>query len=872
MAAMQSPILDTLKALWRALRGSRQDGSQELELVFRAKYVNFQELLESNAEMLRVIGVIERKLSGREVFGMATLHSVASQAVFHGLRMVTAFESLSGAKAPALRNRLRDIQDRLRELLAAPTAAAGERILALSRVGREMADVVGGKSANLGELKSRLGLPVPEGFAVTTTAFREFVGREDLAAEIAKRTLGLTPEDPASIQRASEEIQRLILLAPLPEGFAEELLAAHAALAGRLGRDPGEITVSVRSSAVGEDGELSFAGQYLSVLGVPRARLVESYKYVAASLYTPRAISYRLLKGVPDAASSMGVAVLAMVRAVSSGVMYTRHPFDPAVDGILVNAVWGLGLYAVDGVVTPDTYEVDRAGERIVRAEVASQTARMDAAEGGGLTRREMAADQAARPCLTPEQVLGLARWGRLLEEHYGQPQDVEWALDEAGDLVLLQSRPLAPVGGSAGKSGDAAPPVPGFEVLLEGGATACPGSGSGPAVLVRSEDDLAVFPEGGVLVADHSSPTFMVVMNRARAILTDHGSVTGHMASLAREFGVPALLDLGRATRCIPAGTVVTVDATRGRVYRGRVDSLLQARSPEAAPLRGTPVHGLLKAVAGLITPLNLHDPGSPEFSPEGCRTLHDITRYLHEQSYAAMFKLGDLASGRGGLSVCLDAGVGLDLHVIDLGGGLTEAVRGQACVRLDMVASRPLKALMRGLADEAFKEAGLKPVQLRGFLSVMGRQMVDGPNVGAERFGDKSYAIVSDTYLNFSSRVGYHYGVLDCYLGPVVNNNYITFSFMGGAAGDERRARRARAIAMILKALGFTVKVTGDRTEGRYQKYAAEMIEDRLVQMGRLLQYTRQTDMLMVSEESVAAMAESFLRGDRVFDLGAG
>jgi pyruvate, water dikinase len=133
-----------------------------------------------------------------------------------------------------------------------------------------------------------------------------------------------------------------------------------------------------------------------------------------------------------------------------------------------------------------------------------------------------------------------------------------------------------------------------------------------------------------------------------------------------------------------------------------------------------------------------------------------------------------------------------------------------------------------------------------------------------GAERFGDRSYAIISDKYLNFSSRVGYHYGVLDSYCGRTVTNNYITFSFKGGAADDARRSRRARAIARILEALDFTVNVVADRVDGRFQKHEAKIIEDRLDQLGRLLQFTRQMDMLMDSDMSVALMADAFLEGN--------
>ena len=161
-------------------------------------------------------------------------------------------------------------------------------------------------------------------------------------------------------------------------------------------------------------------------------------------------------------------------------------------------------------------------------------------------------------------------------------------------------------------------------------------------------------------------------------------------------------------------------------------------------------------------------------------------------------------------------------------------------------------------------------RPIQLSGLLSVMREQLMAPPNV-EERFGEKSYAIISDKYLNFSSRVGYHYSVLDAYVGQTVNKNYLTFSFKGGAADDLRRNRRVRAIALALMGLDFTVEVKGDRVDARLQKYAAPVLEEKLDHLGRLLQFTRQLDMLMVSEASVELVAKNFLAGNYGLDLSA-
>jgi len=867
MDRMHSPILANLKRMLLPLIGRKPQPVRKDQSVFRFKYVNFQELLESNSDVLRTISSLEEMVPGRRVFGMAFLQSAASQAVFHCLRMVRGYENLSGEAQPVLRARIESIGKELKSALSSERGGAqGPLFLDLSEIAQDSVELVGGKCANLGETRNRAEMPVPDGFCVTTAAFRAFVEFSELDAEIAKRTMGLDASDPAALQQASEDIQRMILLAPFPGGFEDALAERREALARRIGCGGDDFRVALRSSAIGEDGALSFAGQYLSVLGVAPGKVAESYRYVVASLYTPRAIAYRLLKGIPDEAAAMAVLCLEMVRSKASGVMYTRHPFDPEDSNLLINAVWGLGPYAVDGVVNPNRFTVSRDGLEILSQDVPGQDVRLECGPGGGLVESGVEPGSQGRPCLSPLEVKTLARWGLRLEEHFGAPQDVEWAMDAGGRLVILQSRPLA-VAGEEKTPRIRRKPLEGFTVLAEGGEAACPGAGCGRVYAVAREDDLAMFPDGGVLVAAHSSPTFLVAMSKARAIVTDHGSVTGHMASLAREFGVPTILGLRGAVGALTPGTLVTVDADNVRVYEGRVEPLLDLAQDVPAPMLGTPVHDLLKRVSALIAPLTLVDPKSPCFSPENCMTLHDITRFLHERCYTAMFKLGDQASGEGGMAVHLDVGIGLDLHIIDLGGGLREESGDSDRVERADVLSKPFKALLQGLADENFVASGPRPVQLRGFLSVMGRQMVDAPSLGSERFGEKSYAIISDKYLNFSSRVGYHYGVLDSYCGKTVAKNYITFAFKGGAAGEERRERRARAIALILEALCFQVSVSGDRVEGRFQKYAPDVIEEKLVQIGRLLQFTRQTDMLMTSESAVPAMVESFLRGDTVF-----
>ncbi|MDI6853060.1 MAG: PEP/pyruvate-binding domain-containing protein [Deltaproteobacteria bacterium] len=851
---------------WRARRAAPREVSE----VFRFKYTCFRDLLDSNAQLLAIITDIEEKLQGRQVFGMAYVRSQAARAAFHAFRMIKNLDVLSGHKYPVLYQVLDAINEKIkRELSPKKELPLTEHILFYDRLTKEAVDWVGGKNANLGEVKNRVGLPIPPGFAITTKAFEAFLSHNDLVDEINKRKMEIEPQDPESIARASRAIQELIVGAALPPELEAAIFRAFDRLEAEskpFRPEAASLRVSLRSSAIGEDSDLTFAGQYLTSLNVTQDRLLETYKEIVASLYTSRAMAYRLQKGIRDEDVAMSVACLAMVDSVASGVAYSRHPFNPLENQVIITAVWGLGPYAVDGTISPDRYVVAKEPDYpLVEAHITAKPVQLLMGRFQGTEEIPVPPEDQEKPCLNAEQIKMLADYAVKLEEHFRCPQDIEWALDRHGRLLILQTRPLHPE--AHVREAWRTPQVEGFEVLLQGGDVAFPGVGAGPAYHISSDEDLLHFPEGAVLVAKHSSPKFVLVMAKAQAIVTDSGSVAGHMAAVAREFHVPSLLAVPSATKVIPPGEVITVDAYSGRVYRGRVTKLLAFAEDRTPHMRDTPVHRTLVKVAEFIVPLHLVDPKAADFTPEHCRSLHDLSRLVHEFSYNEMFKISDIAADRGEGALRLAAPVPLDLYLIDLGAGLTGVPPGATEVTMENIASVPFKALLRGMTHKELQALEPRPVQFSGLFAVMREQMLATPQY-EERFGEKSYAIISDKYLNFSSRVGYHYSILDAYAGASVNKNYITFSFKGGAADDIRRNRRVRAIAIVLMGLDFNVDVKGDRVDARLQKYPAEVILEKLELIGRLLVFTRQMDMLMAAEASVEAVAQSFLAGK--YNLG--
>ena len=402
--------------------------------------------------------------------------------------------------------------------------------------------------------------------------------------------------------------------------------------------------------------------------------------------------------------------------------------------------------------------------------------------------------------------------------------------------------------------------------LILQGGRTARPGAGSGPARIVITEKNIAEFVKGEVLVSRQSSPKFAAVLDRASAVVTEVGGISGHMASLAREFGVPALLGVADAVSVIKPGQVITVDAGAKRVYEGRVESLLgqaattwrQNLRPAASP------NAPWQRAARLITLLTLTDPRSPNFTARHCRTLHDIIRYIHEKSFTEMFLLGDrLGTAAQGHARRLVHKLPFELWILDLGGGLWDTTSDD--ISQQMVRSVPGKAFLQGLLDPNIHWDQPRPVTMRGLASVFSGAMLNPPADGQVRdMGEKAYAIISEDYLNFNCRVGYHFAALDSFCGPNQNDNYISFRFKGGAATEDRRARRTDMIERIMIPLGFEVQRTGDALSAFLKKYEEQATAKVLTEIGRLVLFTRQMDMLMQDGRMVEWLAQAFAQGN--------
>ena len=352
-------------------------------------------------------------------------------------------------------------------------------------------------------------------------------------------------------------------------------------------------------------------------------------------------------------------------------------------------------------------------------------------------------------------------------------------------------------------------------------------------------------------------------MVDRASAIVTEVGSAASHIATVAREFMVPALFNVSRITEMVTPGEPITVDAVNGFIYRGIVQELLDAYQEEKPPFKDTPIYQLLKKINHYVTPLNLTDPRGQNFKPECCKTLHDLTRFSHEMAMQEMFALGEKSSFPEGATKKLIIPQPLDIYLIDLGQGLNQKKSLSSGVAPEDVKCRPFLALWKGMCQVTW--SGPRPVNLRGFMSVVARSASDPALM--EKLTYKNYVIITDTYMNFSTRLGYHFSSIDAFIGENAQDNYIQFIFNGGGADLTRRMRRARFITMILSHHGFHTTLKEDNIYARGENLEAGIIEKMLNVLGIVVVTTRQMDMAMYNDKIVDWYFQEFMKGNYSF-----
>ena len=845
-----------LANLFRKLpfRGRKEEFSpakiEELRTAFKDRYHSFKVLLAANNKALDIMAEMEEALRGARPFGMSFIRADCTAVSVNVFRIVKNLDQLAPGKYRDLFDKFKEIQGRINEVLSQRKQPKAKRlVLPFEEINVSMADQVGSKMANLGEVVTRLDLAVPPGFVITSLAYQRFFEHNELQTEIDRILQASEVDQLDQLYSLSADIQQLIIRATVPPDLEEAIIGSYCQLEAKAGEG---VKVSMRSSALGEDlAGTSFAGQYRSQLNVSPEDLIEAYKEIVASKYSLQAIAYRLNRGILDEDVAMCVGCMAMVNAAAGGVTYSRNPLHIRDDSIFINAVWGLPKSVVDGSVAADLFVVSRQDAMpIVQRDIRIKEQRFACYPDEGVCRLEVTGEKSSDPSLNDEQVHRLAEIALRLEDYYGSPQDVEWAIDDQGSIFLLQCRPLTQTEGGDGGARGAMSDIPRDLLVLQGGATASSGVACGPAFVLRRHGDALNFPRGAVLVTAQALPRWAALLNRAAAVVTEQGSAAGHLANVAREFGVPAIFGMPTATSALQNDELVTIDADGVAIYRGRVEALLTASSKVKKNLmEGSPVHEILKEVTQHIVPLHLLDPDDSDFKAKRCRTLHDITRFCHEQSVKEMFSFGKEHHFSERASKQLVYNVPMLWWIINLDDGFKEDVPGKF-VHLDNIVSIPMLALWDGI--NAIPWEGPPAVDTKGFMSIL-LEASANPALDASmpsEYVNRNYFMISRNFCSLTSRFGFHFCTIEALVGERANENYVSFSFKGGAADYQRRLRRAVFVSSILEEFGFRVEVKEDGVFARIEGFAEEVMKEKLKLLGYMLMHTRQLDMIMSND----------------------
>lgn len=484
---------------------------------------------------------------------------------------------------------------------------------------RKDVNLVGGKSSSLGEMTSSMNIPVPYGFATTARAYRYFMSQTGLNDKVNELLESIKDyENSDELHKACEKIRNLIVDAKMPDDLAEDIKKGYTDLSEKMGqKDP---FVAIRSSATAEDlPNASFAGQQESYLNIKgKDDVVNRVQQCYSSLFTDRATYYRHKQHFPHEKVALSAAVQMMAFSKASGIMFSVDVTNGDASKIIIDSIYGLGEYIVLGKVTPNHFVVDKQSMKIVEKNVVKQTIQLvrDPIEG---TKEEAVPEELQdKQVLTDKQVIELAGYAKEIERHYGCYMDMEYALDKSTDkLWLVQARPET-VWSQRNKEkktteneGDNVVSEADSKVLVRG-LPASPGVASGVVHVIDNPDDIDQFKKGEILVTLMTSPDWVPAMKKAAAIVTNNGGMTCHAAIVSREMQIPCIVGTKSkkvaATDVLKTGDVITVDATNGIVYDGKVASML--KKPAASTQSGQVVAAETFAPTATGVMMNLGDP----------------------------------------------------------------------------------------------------------------------------------------------------------------------------------------------------------------------------------------------------------------------
>lgn len=834
---------------FRDILRSERAGTRSGLFAVQQKFSLFLDLLESNNRALKIMADMELRSQGHYLFNNSYVRASLDRLRSETATIIRCMTGLGGDEYKVLQERYAEIVSDLAKLLPEKRPLSEDAFtIPLAELDRERAWSVGGKNAQLGEMK-KLKLPVPDGFAVSAWAYKRFMEGNGLQEKITEYFGSMDLDSYDDLVNAGVKTRSMVTGSPLPEDVARSIRSSYDDLVRRSGSG----RVAMRSSAIGEDTRLSFAGQYETFLNVRSDDLLNRYRDVIASKFTPKAIYYLLSHDLAESDLPMSVGCINMVDAAVSGVVYTHDPICAIGECLVVNSVYGLGKYLADGVVMPDVFYVYRLNGSLKDKMLAKKTKRLVISEKGGVVEEAVPATEQDRPSLNEDQLKVLVQYALELEDHYDAPQAIEWAIDRDGRINLLQTRPLRVI---TPRIPTRLPETDKAITLFHSATAVCPGAGGGPVYHASSPSDLSQVPRGAVLVTPHPFPGLITVLSRLSALVIEYGGLASHIAMIAREFRLPTLAGVAGAG-LLPAGQEVTVCATCGKIFQGVLKDLIETLKPDYTQFDDTDLFSQYQGIIAKVLPLNFHHPADPDFKADNCRTIHDITRFCHQRAIEVMFENAAAIQGRDRISLKVKTDIPLQINLIYLD-KKPEDLKSIEFVDQDKMDSGPLQAFWNGLRKEGW------PVRPSGpgspSISSVMHEAVVGKN--KSDFSEQSFAILSREYLLLSLRMGYHFATIEGMCADEPSKNFIHMQFKEGGSAIDRRIRRVRLIGDVLARAGFENLSNGDFLDASVSYEPARSILDKLFLLGRLTILTKQLDMALSNDSILQWYTEDIIR----------
>ncbi len=876
----------------------------------QSMFNNFRRILELNNAILEGVADMDRALGGEYIFDRAYLEQSVRRIASNVHHVVYSLNALTGNRHVPLYDRYQDIRTILDDILAGDVRAlAGAPVLPLHAVGWELEPLVGIAAVCMAELHNHAGLPVARGCVLTTegaglllkhaapprndrpAAQMNTLRRGQAAAVLQSVHSVFTPpstnelQERAALLRAQLTAEIAALLDGSPGfGLRADIASVEALVDDASWPDAAGACRAVIQLSPAPGGGIDAA----HILPPVRTSQADAAAPTGPRLHRPgqaTAEAYadlleevlRTLPGDPHMAVLLTRTRPAAVKGTVTSRYFCSSPQDArnmpgralCQDALVIEAVHTDVADHADGSRSPasgsaDRYMLQRTYPFApMQSEIAPRQPGVRFADGRLATSVTEEGRGRGSALLRQQDMRALAETTMAMERMLGMPIMLEWELGEDGRCRILHAAPYLPPSTDADTdlqeqlADELADELAGATILVRGGHMVQSGVVAGKVVHLEESMRAEDFPVGAIAVTKVASPRLTPFLQRASAIICENGTIAGHLATVARELRLPAVFGMPDATMRLAEGSEVTLDAGELTLYAGVLPALLQFSTAGADLYPTAPEYHTLRRLLRFISPLHLVNPEAPEFAPEGCRTFHDLIHYCHEKSVDELAHFQERRPGLGAIRTRrMQLGRPMDLRVLDIANGLAENASAHPVA--DDVLSRPFAAFLDGLLREEAWDTAPVALGIRDVISSMPHSMsMLGPS--ANTLGE-NLAIISRDYVNISLRLGYHFSVVDAYLGPDLHRNHVYFRFAGGLADPDRRNRRARFIRSVLEDMGFKVVLKGDLVVGSLKQEDTHIMRSALFVLGALTAYARQRDTGLHSETDMHALYEAF------------